>query len=174
MGIEYTVSSRYLKIADGITLVNKNKIEAWDYRPPQTPGAIQWVNEHIIHRSAQHSYPDLQGWRPGTIVEGSYGFPGQTGIGSDKQGYPDLSFLGRITSDVVEEQMLAGGCPATWCTYSLLVGVRIRLRFYRLYIKPRDQPVIYSFDAYDFVANPTGAETEMIRIRDSIHVVKAR
>ena len=165
--IEYTVSTRYVRSRDPNGAAGIYVTESCHYTPPQIPKAMQWVKFHILRDAA---YADLPGSGPGAINQRSdFGLRAQ-GIIVAGQGYPVITWMSRL-GNVTVKHLFVGDSPATWCEYTYSTGPK--RRNYLLLIKPKNPLVSYVFSVSDNPVDSTGAEYEMIKIRDSIRILKA-
>jgi hypothetical protein len=173
MRIQYTVSSHYRKIPIPESDISPERIlDAWTYRPPKLPRAVQWVFATILRRKAPLSNTFPASWGPGTITQTSNQPGGAAAIDADGDGYPDLSFIRRFTTNLTQNRLRISGSPATWCTFTFPGRSPAQLRTYLLTIRPSNQSVVYQFAANDDPSAPTGVVEELMRIRDSIRITK--
>jgi hypothetical protein len=96
---------------------------------------------------------------------------GTTAYGKDR---PDLSFVRKYGVEIVEQQMLVSGCPATWIAYRLPGTGTPGAQCYRLDIMPKNQPILYTFDSFNIGAGSTDTINELMRIKDSICITKVK
>ncbi len=172
--IDYTVSSRYHESTDDQGLEDRNTLEANTFKPRQMPKAAQWFYEHVLRRTAQSHNSGPISWKPGAIGQHTYRGGDVAGLDTDEQGYPDLSFMRRFTTNMVQDHVLISGCPATWCAFNTPGSGAGKLRTFTLIVQPKDQALVYSFEGLDDKIEPTGVASEMKKIRDSIRITKAR
>jgi hypothetical protein len=87
-----------------------------------------------------------------------------------------LPYLRRFAADVVMKHMIISGCRATWCAFSPRGARNPRPRCYWLLINAKEHSAtsMYSFMALDNDADRTGVENELMKIRDSIRIIKAK
>jgi len=170
--VEYTVSSRYHKSNAPKMGDASVYLPGYVFSRNPPPIAIQWVYTHILRKKAPGYWSVSPGWVPGTISQCGYqGFLADE-MRTDKQGYVDLSGLRKHTIDCHEEQFLISACPATWCTYTLPGTGGEKLRFFILYIKPKDKHLVFAFYARDDSSEPTDVGEEMVKVRESVRVVR--
>jgi hypothetical protein len=152
--IEYTVSSRYSE------KIRSSEDEAavvetiWFERKP-LPQPEQWLLAHVLHRPPSNENLYYQKFDARVPIHG--------------QGYPDWQYADNTSPDISSVHMLISGCPATW--YAAIVGGS---HTYLLMIRPMDRTVIYSFCGTEYGTKSTELATEMVKIRDSIRITKAK
>lgn len=167
--VEYTVSSNYSESYNPIRAVPEfgESYEFARYPPPQ---ALKWIYAHILHRptsKASLGFTPLVGMGPI-----SYQGAGMLEIMIDGQGYPYMSF--RTMKGVLERHLLVCGCPATWYAINRHSSGASQFRLTRLYVKTKDQPVCYLFEATDDLSDPTNVAAELMKIKDSIRIIKTK
>jgi hypothetical protein len=169
--IEYTVSSRYRMIeAPRLDWRATGRSLSFSLKPP--PKALTWIYAHILHRQSGPSNRSFYGWRQDTINHYYFKSAVPPGITVDPQGYPRLPNGRKSMVINREEHTLIAGCPATWYVSKLPGTIAPNMCFYILLVKHRDQPAIFAFSTIDDVKQPIGVASEMLKIRDSIRIVK--
>jgi hypothetical protein len=171
--IEYTVSSRYRK-TEPATKLSLRQGEAYTFTPNPPPKALQWIYTNILRRPAPTSNLGVPAGLETREVK-QYVIPKSltNGIKINPEGYPYLLYVRQFAADVVEQHMLVCGSPATWYAISFRGANPPKLRFYALLVTPKLQPDTFAFAAADDGSDPTGPASEMLKIRDSIKILKA-
>jgi hypothetical protein len=171
--IEFTVSSRY-RMSRQAAIPEIEELETLTFRPNSPPKIVRWVRSHILKAPAPKASPSwvdqMQGCIEQFTINGSIG----RRFNIDKHGYPDLDRMMGSSEGAVDRHLIISGCPAIWRANSFPYG-RTNRKFQNLMvIKPNNQPVVYFFHDLDDGDNPTGAEDELMKIRDSIRITKVK
>jgi len=172
--IEYTVSSEYRFSRVGWEYDLDQLGIAYSFSRPHPPSAVEWINTHILRKTPPIDAVISPGVPQGGIVQFVLGDMKTTAFKIDEQGYPNLTLPPTANVYLLSKHEVISGCNATWCSYSLAWIPAPQLECYALLVKPKDRRVIYIFETVDDPAKPTGAKSEMMKIKDSIRIVKTR
>src|SRR5580700_7922071 len=165
--IEYTVSSRYIKLRDS------SIFNSVDFGPKPPPPLFEWVRTHILRAANAPTSPAGD-----SLVISQYSLATSSGsiLMLDEHGYPEMRDM-NIKLMTRHEHRLISHFPCTWVTMdSGQIGPNGSRDFLTGFaIHPTDSPVCFAFAAFPEGATQCAEVTdELAAIRDSVRITKVK
>ncbi len=170
--IEYTISTRYRKIAANEESTQYDKASTVAFVPAPPSRLVRLFSEHLPTAMKHVGGNFFSRTAPGTIKQYYFQSSEEASIVIGRNGYPDCSGLGRFFTDFSQSYMRIGGCNATYCE-AKGKGTG-NPHFVLLILKTPEHDDMYAFSGMESLDAPAIISNEINRIANSIKLTKVR